>query len=784
TGRDGCGGATGSSKGHTQDSMAECGSEVQKGNPPTERKLQRLFKNSQCSRIIKRCNDFGAGGVSVAVSELADGVNINLDNLLKKYEGLNGTELAISESQERMAVVVSKENEPLFIELAAEENLEATSVAIITEEKKLIMTWRGDTIVNIKRSFLNTNGITQYADVFLASPSEKKPVPEANFLDIFDDINICSQKGLVEKFDSTIGAGTVLMPFGGKYQLTQAEAMAAKIPVPNADTDTVSLMSYGFDPYLSTWSPFHGEVYAITDSISKIIATGGAYENIRLSFQEYFERLGGDPKKWGKPFAALLGAVYAQINLGIPAIGGKDSMSGSFMDLNVPPTLISFAVSTTSAKNIISPEFKKAGSKIVKLSTPYDENEMPIFPALIKNLNLLATLIKNKKVISAHTIGFGGIAASVSKMCMGNKIGAEIKSSHLFDKSYGSFILEFDGNPDEYNLEVIGQTIECGSIKINNDIFDLNKVIKKWAMPLEDIFPTAVYKKYDDADLNIELYESKEKKHSAIKHAKPKVLIPVFPGTNCEIDSKYAFEKAGACAEIFVLNNLTLMSFEQSIKEMAEKINNSQIIMFPGGFSAGDEPEGSGKFISAVFRNPYLKESVLNLLYKRDGLALGICNGFQALIKLGLLPYGKIELMANNSPTLTFNKIGRHSSTLVRTKIISNKSPWLNGVNAGDIHTVVVSHGEGRFICGEDTLSDLIKNKQIATQYVDFSGYPSYNIEYNPNYSIYAVEGLTSPDGRILGKMCHPERVGPNLYKNILGDYDQKIFESGVSYFS
>ncbi len=785
TGRDGCGGATGSSKEHNEDSMMECGSEVQKGNAPTERKLQRLFRNPLCSKIIKRCNDFGAGGVSVAVSELADGVKINLDKLLKKYEGLNGIELAISESQERMAVVVDKENAEYFIKLAEEENLEAVITAEITEEKRLIMTWRGDTIVDIKRSFLNTNGVTQHADVLLKSPNQKLINSDENLLDVIKDLNICSQKGLAEIFDSTIGAGTVLMPFGGKFQLTPCEVMAAKIPVSNKETNTASIMSYGFDPYISEWSPFHGAVYAVVESVGKIVAAGVDFKNIRLSFQEYFERLGNSPEKWGKPFASLLGGIYAQLKLSIPAIGGKDSMSGTFMDLTVPPTLISFAVNTADVRNIISNEFKSPAHKIVKLITDYDQKDMPNFDSFIKNLELLSRLIKEKKVISAHTIGFGGIGAAVAKMCLGNKIGAEINCSSVFEKNYGSFVLEYTDEIilDGYNFEIIGQTIDGEILKINGEEYSLESIIEAFLSPLEDIFPTEYYKEFDKADLTISPCSYESKKSSITKTARPRVIIPVFPGTNCEIDSKIAFEKAGAEAEIFVINNLTVDSFEKSIKNMAERINQSQIIMFPGGFSAGDEPEGSGKFIAAVFRNPYLKESVMELLNKRDGLILGICNGFQALVKLGLLPYGKIELMPENSPTLTYNKIGRHVSCMVRTKIISNKSPWLYNVKPGDIHTVAVSHGEGRFICDTENLENIIKNNQVATQYVDDNFSPTYDIKFNPNHSLYAIEGITSPDGRIFGKMCHSERIGLNLYKNVIGDYDQKIFKSGVEYF-
>lgn len=794
TGRDGCGGATGSSKEHNEESINTCGAEVQKGNAPTERKLQRLFRKPEVAKMIRRCNDFGAGGVSVAIGELADGLEINLDLVPKKYEGLDGTELAISESQERMAVVVDKSNVDKFIAYSNEENLEATAVAKVTDNRYLTMLWNGNAIVNISRDFLDTNGAVQNTDIKVEAPAEKPAKVENSsdikkqWLDNLADLNVACQKGLVERFDSTIGAGTVLMPFGGKNQLTPTEAMAAKVPVLEGDTTTATLMSYGYNPRVAKWSPFHSAVYAVVESEAKIVAAGGDYDKIRLTFQEYFESLGEKPERWGKPFAALLGAYYAQMKLGTAAIGGKDSMSGTFNDLDVPPTLVSFAVDTAKTDDVTSPEFKQAGNTIVRLDTAYDEMDLPKFDELIANFELVAKLIKDKSVVSAATIGVGGVAAVVSKMAFGNYIGAEIESNDLFNPCYGSFVLEVAGDKAEElfsgkNYTVLGKTVAEPVIKANGVEIKLDEALEKWFKPLESIFPTKYYDEFKKDDIALKEFNIIEKKHSGQGIAAPRVLIPVFPGTNCEYDTKRAFEKAGAVADTLVISNLKTSWLEQSIDKMVEMINNSQIIMIPGGFSAGDEPEGSGKFIAAVFRNPKVKEAVMNLLKNRDGLMLGICNGFQALIKLGLVPYGEIRDMEDNSPTLTFNTIGRHISCLADTKIVSNKSPWLWGTNAGDIHKVAFSHGEGRFMADEATIKALAANNQIATQYVDAMGNPTYDIRFNPNGSIYAVEGITSPDGRVLGKMGHSERIGNNVYKNVPGEKDQHIFKSGVEYF-
>ncbi|MGN1318248.1 MAG: phosphoribosylformylglycinamidine synthase [Lachnospirales bacterium] len=793
TGRDGCGGATGSSKEHTEESILTCGAEVQKGNPPTERKLQRLFRNPEVSKMIKRCNDFGAGGVSVAIGELAEGLEINLDLVPKKYEGLDGTELAISESQERMAVVVDKSNVDKFIEFAKEENLEATSVATVTDDRRLKMFWNGKDIVNISRDFLDTNGATQYTDVFVCEP-KAKPEKIKNsddlkkqWLDNLQDLNVACQKGLVERFDSTIGAGTVLMPYGGKKQLTPSEAMAAKVPVLEGETNTATLMSFGYNPTVAKWSPFHSAVYAVVESVAKIVATGGDYKSVRLTFQEYFEKLGEDSTKWGKPFSALLGGLLAQMKLGTAAIGGKDSMSGTFRDLNVPPTLVSFAVDATKVQNIISPEFKNRGSAIVKLITKYDENDLPDFDVLKANFEMVTKLIKLGYIKSASTIGVGGVAAAISKMCFGNGIGAEIYDDDLFNYNYGSFILEVDGNVNEafngYDYAVIGKTTSEGVIRANNVEISIDEALKLWFKPLEKTFPTKYYSKFDEKKIELPSFNVINKNHSGQGIAAPRVFIPVFPGTNCEYDTKKAFEKAGAVADTLVISNLKTSWLEQSIDKMVEMINNSQIIMIPGGFSAGDEPEGSGKFIAAVFRNPKVKEATMNLLKHRDGLMLGICNGFQALIKLGLVPYGEIKDMTDNSPTLTFNTIGRHISCLADTKIVSNKSPWLWKTEPGDVHKVAFSHGEGRFMADEATIKMLADHNQIATQYVNAKGEATYDIKYNPNGSIYAVEGITSPDGRVLGKMGHSERIGNGVYKNVPGNKNQLIFESGVEYF-
>ena len=801
TGRDGCGGATGSSKEHTEDSILTCGAEVQKGNPPEERKLQRLFRNPAASRLIKRCNDFGAGGVSVAIGELADGLVINLDAMPKKYEGLDGTELAISESQERMAVVVAQADAEAFIQLATEENLEAVVVAHVTDNRRLQMLWRGQSIVDISRDFLDTNGATQTTTVQVKTdftPDQDQPVfagedLQASWLANLQDLNVAAQKGLVEHFDSTVGAGTVLMPFGGQYQLTPSEAMAAKVPVPSGETDTATVMTFGYNPAIAKQSPFHGAALAVIESVSKSVAAGGAYDRVRLTFQEYFERLGNDPLRWGKPMAALLGAFQAQIKLGIPAIGGKDSMSGSFKDLDVPPTLVSFALNTAKASQMISNEFKAAGNILVKLATPYGEDGLPCFQALISHYKTLHKLIQEKVVLSAQTIGFGGIAAALSKMAFGNALGFNVHcdENELFVPQYGSFVLEVKGGEDEIrqafadtNYTILGQTTVENTFTVNGTAIDGHKALLAWLAPLEKVFPTRLFVQRPAVDYHLPLYDKGRRAPAPVKIAKPRVFIPVFPGTNCEDDMARQFIKAGAIAEPFVIRNLTTAMLVDSIDAMVKQIDNSQIIAFPGGFSAGDEPEGSGKFIAAIFRSPALKDAVMRLLTQRDGLIIGICNGFQALVKLGLLPYGEIRDMTDGSPTLTFNTIGRHISHVTHTKVVSNLSPWFANVSAGDMHHIAVSHSEGRFIADEATIRQLAQNGQVATQYVDFGGNPTDDIMYNPNGSAFAIEGITSPDGRILGKMGHSERIGNNLYINVPGPKDQQLFAAGVGYFS
>lgn len=806
TGRDGCGGATGSSKEHTEESLYTCGAEVQKGNPPTERKIQRLFRNPAVSTMIKKCNDFGAGGVSVAIGELAEGLDINLDAVPKKYEGLDGTELAISESQERMAVVVSNENLQAFIDAAAEENLEATPVAVVTGNRRLKMKWRGKVIVDISRDFLDTNGVTQFADVKVKDPCkntsffERLPNEVCEYLSELkqawlrnlERLNVCSQKGLVERFDSTIGAGTVLMPFGGKYQLSPAEGMVAKIPVSGGDTKTGTIMTFGYNPLIAKWSPFHGGVYAIVEAVAKVVALGGDYRKVRLTLQEYFEKLGKDPEKWGKPFSALLGAYYTQMRLGIPAIGGKDSMSGTFKDMNVPPTLVAFAVDTVDVGNVVSTEFKNIGSRVVLIPLRRDENEMPDFEKLDKNYTKIHELIKSGKVLAAATVRSGGLAETISKMCFGNKIGfvfdGQIDSQSLFKADYGSIVLEIPDNEDVSALfegiqfKNIGYTCSKKAITVNETVISLNEALESWEKPLESIFPTRT--KALDKEIKSYVYtEGTKRAHSSISVAKPRVFMPVFPGTNCEYDTAAAFERAGAVVDTLVMRNLSSKDIEKSIKMMVKSIENSQIVMIPGGFSGGDEPDGSGKFIATAFRNPYVKEAVMRLLKERDGLMLGICNGFQALIKLGLVPYGEIRDMEEDSPILTFNTLGRHVSCMVRTKVVSNLSPWLSKVKVGDIYTVPVSHGEGRFVAPEDEIENMARKGQIATQYVDLDGNPTYDIKFNPNGSMWAIEGITSPDGRVFGKMGHSERIGTNVCKNVPGNKDQKIFEAGVEYF-
>ncbi|MTI66797.1 MAG: phosphoribosylformylglycinamidine synthase [Firmicutes bacterium] len=798
TGRDGCGGATGSSKEHDEESIYKSGAEVQKGNPPTERKIQRLFRNGDLAKLIKKCNDFGAGGVSVAIGELADSLEINLDKVPKKYEGLDGTELAISESQERMAVVIDKNDLYKFKKHCSTENLEATIVAEVTDTNRLIMKWRNKNILDISRDFLNTNGVKKKASISVAEPDKDKNFFKNNieikniedsWLNTLSDLNVTSQKGLVEMFDSTIGKGTVLMPFGGKYQLTPTEGMVAKIPVLNKETNTCSIMSYGFDPKLSKWSPFHGAMYAVVHSIAKVVSMGGDYKKTRLTLQEYFEKLGDNSIKWGKPFSALLGAFYAQKKLNIPAIGGKDSMSGTFKDLNVPPTLVSFAVNVADARNIISPEFKKIGSNVVVINLERKEDELPDFEILQKNFSKIYKLINEGKILSAHTVGKGGISAAISKMAFGNKIGMKFKDievNKLFEENYGSVVVEIEENEDitkllsDINYTQLGNTEDEKIIKIKDTKIDLEKAIKYFEEPLSEVFPI---KESIDKEIKDVKYTKGNKVKSSITIAKPRVLIPTFPGTNCEYDTATAFKKAKAETETLIFKNLTTNDIKESIDVFAEKINKSQIIALPGGFSAGDEPDGSGKFIAAVFRNPKIKEAVMNLLNNRDGLIIGICNGFQTLVKLGLVPYGEIIEPNENQPTLTFNKIGRHVSSMVKTKVTSNLSPWFNNVKVGEVFDIAVSHGEGRFVANEKDLKKMIDNGQIATQYVDYDNRASYDGKFNPNGSLLAIEGITSPDGRILGKMGHSERIGKDICKNVVGKKDQLIFEAGVKYF-
>ncbi len=790
TGRDGIGGATGSSKAHTEESVVTCGSEVQKGNPPVERKIQRLFRDEKVTTLIKRCNDFGAGGVSVAIGELADGLVIDLDMVPKKYDGLDGTELAISESQERMAVVVRAEDADKFIEYSNEENLEATKVAVVTDENRLVMNWRGKTICDISRDFLNTNGATKNTDVEVVLPEEtdsffKQEVVtdvKAKWLDVLSDLNVCSQKGLCERFDSTIGANTVLMPFAGKYQLTPSDGMVAKVPVLGGETNTATVMTFGYNPDLSSWSQYHGSTYAIIESVSKAVALGVDYKKIYLTFQEYFERLGTDPKRWGKPFASLLGAYRTQLELGIASIGGKDSMSGSFNDLDVPPTLTSFAVAPIKADKVISQEIKKAGSKLVMFTVKRDENDLPKFDELKAMYDTVHKLITDGKVLSASVVKGYGLAETVSKMAFGNMIGVEfdkkITNDVLFYAPFGSIVLEVEEDIDgAVYLGITGGD----SIKINGVEIALSEAVETWKKPLEKVFPT----KAGDFTSEPETY-SYDKRNITVateKFAKPRIFIPVFPGTNCEYDTARVFEQAGGVADVFVIRNLSGDDVAYSMREMEKRINNSQIVMIPGGFSGGDEPEGSGKFIATAFRNPLVKDAVMNMLKNRDGLMLGICNGFQALIKLGLVPYGEIRDLDDNSPTLTFNTIGRHISCMARTRVASNKSPWFANVNTGDVHTIALSHGEGRFIASHEQVAELAANGQIATQYVDLNDKATYDIDWNPNGSVSAIEGITSPDGRVLGKMGHSERIGANIVSNVPGNKDQKLFEAGVNYF-
>ncbi|EOU1472048.1 phosphoribosylformylglycinamidine synthase [Clostridium perfringens] len=812
TGRDGIGGATGSSKEHTEESINQCGAEVQKGNAPTERKIQRLFRNKEVAQMIKRCNDFGAGGVSVAIGELCRGIDIDLNKVPKKYEGLDGTELAISESQERMAVVISSENADRFIKLSEEENLEATIVAEVTDTDRLRMNWKDKTIVDIKRSFLDTNGAKQEISLKVKSPSVypyevKNCDVKEEWLKSLRNLNVCSQKGLIERFDSTIGGGTVLMPLGGKYQLTPAEGMAAKIPVLGGESKDASLMTYGFNPYLGVWSPFHMAFYSVIESVTKIAAMGGDYKKVRLTFQEYFEKLLRDEEKWGKPFAALLGAYKAQMDLGLPAIGGKDSMSGSFGELNVPPTLVSFAVGLEKASRIISPEFKSIGSILVLMKGEKLEDGTLEIDGFKNNLEKLYKLIGEEKVVSAYSLKFGGVSEGITKMSLGNRIGAilnNISKEELFGFNYGSLILEVKEGvnlEEEFkgtNYKVIGSTIKDAVIKCEEYDFEvsLEELEKAYEEKLEDVFKSKTEDKEecvsdlinnnkDGASIldNGQVHIEEKLKSKITRVEKPRVVIPVFPGTNCEYDCRRAFEKEGAEVHEVIIRNLNKEALIDSINMLKKEIDQSQIIMLPGGFSAGDEPDGSAKFIATIFRNPKIKDSVMKLLNERDGLILGICNGFQALIKLGLLPYGKIIDIEEDMATLTYNNINRHMSSIVRTKITSKKSPWFNEVSLGEVHSIPISHGEGRFVAPEALIKELVENDQIATQYVDLEGNVAMNMPYNPNGSSLAIEGITSRDGRILGKMGHSERIGENLYKNIPGEFDQKLFKSGVDYF-
>ena len=796
TGRDGCGGATGSSKAHTEKSIDTCGAEVQKGNAPTERKIQRLFRRPEVSRLIKKCNDFGAGGVSVAIGELADGLRVSLDKVPKKYAGLDGTELAISESQERMAVVVDPKDVKAFLEYANEENLEAVEVAVVTEEKRLILEWRGKEIVNISRAFLDTNGAHQETDVVVNIPEEKDNLfkaPEvkdvkAEWLKTLSDLNVCSQKGLVEMFDGSIGAGSVFMPYGGKYQLTEVQTMVAKLPVLKGKTDFVTMMSYGFDPYLSSWSAYHGAIYAVVESMAKIVCAGGDFKKIRFTFQEYFRRMTEDPARWGEPMKALLGAFDAQMGFGLPSIGGKDSMSGTFNDLDVPNTLVSFAVDTGSYNDIITPEFKKAGNKIVLFEIERDEYDLPVYSQVMALYNAVAKAIADKAVVSAYTLNAKGIAEAVSKMAFGNKLGVRINadydSSEFFAPKYGCIIAEADPELlDKIGCKytVIGEVTDDGTFTYGDAVISVEEALNTWKKPLEKVFPTVAVK--GGQKLETPVYNADSIYVCKNKVSKPTVFIPVFPGTNCEYDSTKAFENAGANVVTKVFKNLTAADIRDSVDEFEKAINQAQIIMFPGGFSAGDEPDGSAKFFATAFRNAKIKEAVDKLLNERDGLALGICNGFQALIKLGLVPYGRITEQKADSPTLTMNTIGRHISKMVYTKVVSNKSPWLAGAELGGVYVTPASHGEGRFVADKEWLDRLFAEGMVATQYVDIDGNPTMDEEWNVNGSYRAIEGITSPDGRVFGKMAHVERKGDAVAVNIFGEQDLKVFESGVKYF-
>ena len=804
TGRDGIGGATGSSKVHTTSSIEVCGAEVQKGNAPTERKIQRMFRRPEVSRIIKKCNDFGAGGVSVAIGELAAGLKIDLDKVPKKYAGLDGTEIAISESQERMAVVVDPKDVNRFLGYAAEENLEAVTVAVVTEEPRLKMDWRGKTIVDLSRAFLDTNGAHQEADVTLEVPGragnlfDKADVADVRekWLGMLSDLNVCSQKGLVERFDGSIGAGSVFMPYGGRYQLTETQAMVAKLPVLKGHTDTVTMMSYGFDPRLSSWSPYHGAVYAVVSSVAKIVAAGGDYSRIRFTFQEYFRRMNENPSRWSQPFSALLGAYSAQLGFGLPSIGGKDSMSGTFDtedgEINVPPTLVSFAVDVNSHKNVITPEFKRPGSKIVVFRIARNQYDLPDYSQVMDGYGKIFEDIKAGRIISAYAVEGNGLAEAVSKMAFGNKLGVKIEHNvdprDFFAAAWGDIVCEVpDGMVGQLSISytVIGEVTDRGAFEYGNVTISMEEALDAWMTPLEDVFPTAAGREArgEEAALEEKLYHSGAVYVCDHKIGQPTVFIPVFPGTNCEYDSARAFERAGAKVVTRVLRNMSAEDIRQSVDEYRREIAKAQIVMFPGGFSAGDEPEGSAKFFATVFRNAVMKEEIEKLLGERDGLMLGICNGFQALIKLGLLPEGEIKEQGPESPTLAMNTIGRHVSKMVYTKVVSDKSPWLAGAGLGSVYCNPASHGEGRFVANESWLHRLFANGQVATQYVDDQGRCTMDEYWNPNGSYMAIEGITSPDGRILGKMAHSERRGEAIAMNIYGEQDMKIFESGVRYF-
>ena len=786
TGRDGIGGATGSSKAHDSHSVENCGAEVQKGNAPEERKLQRLFRDGRATRLIKRCNDFGAGGVSVAIGELADGLEIDLNAVPKKYEGLDGTELAISESQERMAVVVAPEDAEAFLALASGENLQATPVAKVTAEPRLRMYWNGKCIVDVSREFLNSNGAEKHISIAPAAPALKDEAFPGSFTEnmrtMASDLNCCSKRGLSERFDSTIGAGTVLMPFGGVRQLTPAQAMAQKISVELGHTDDCSLMAWGYDPMLTEQSPYHGAYTAVVESVSKLIASGAEFRDVYLTFQEYFEKPGRDPRRWGKPLAALLGAFRAQLDLGIGAIGGKDSMSGSFEDLDVPPTLVSFAVTTADAADIVSPEFKAPGHTVVRIAPERGEDRLPAAASLLDVFGRVTALLRSGKAVACYTPGPGGDAGAVMKMCFGNGIGFRFADGtdpqRLFSRDYGAFLLEIDGDTDE---EVLGETTGDGRITLGGESLEINELLGVWEDKLESVYTCNI----PDSGSEMETFSCASGTRAApsVRCARPKVLIPAFPGTNCEYDSAKVMRDAGAEAEIVVINNLTADGISRSVERFASALRDAQMVFIPGGFSGGDEPDGSGKFITAFFRSAAVKDGVADLLERRDGLMCGICNGFQALIKLGLVPFGKIIDADDTCPTLTFNTIGRHQSRIVRTRIASNRSPWLALTEVGEIYSVPISHGEGRFLADEELVRSLAANGQIATQYVDFDGNATGDVHFNPNGSVFAVEGITSPDGRVFGKMGHAERIGSGLYRNVPGCYDLRMFEAAVRYF-